>query len=353
MCVGSSPSQPNPGAVSKKQMKSTIQTAKAQQLLNMLNQSGPGGTVKYRKTGSEKVGGVTVPTYEAHTKLSPEQQKIYGQTRGIANQLLKGIRRAGAPQLSDMGSVEDALYGRSTRLLDPQYQKEQQDLETQLVNQGFSRNSEAFNKAMDFFTRSKNDAYAQARQNALLGAGQEQSRLFGLENQARSQPINELMTLLGASPQVTGTPGAGVSTPQVGLQAPDIASMIYNNAAQRNSNYQGMLGGLGSLGGTLAGGALMSPWVGNALGFGGAAASDPKMKTDVRAVQTGDMLKKLKDTPVTTWRYKGTSERRAGPMADDWAEKFGGDGHVIPMPQLMGVMLGAIKDLDRKVEKRT
>lgn len=86
----------------------------------------------------------------------------------------------------DRRRVEEALQSR----LNPQLERQRTQLETTLVNQGYTRGSEAFNNAMDEHTRQANDAQMQV----LMAGGQEQSRLAGLAlqsgqfaNQAQAQ----------------------------------------------------------------------------------------------------------------------------------------------------------------------
>jgi hypothetical protein len=70
--------------------------------------------------------------------------------------------------------------------INPQLQQDQQALQARLANQGLQPGSQAYNDAYDSFTRQSNDA----RYGAILGAGEEQSRLAGLD-QARAQFGND------------------------------------------------------------------------------------------------------------------------------------------------------------------
>jgi hypothetical protein len=78
----------------------------------------------------------------------------------------------------DRQRVEEALLSR----MNPDLQRDREQLETTLMNQGFTRGSEAFNQAMDEMTRQTNDA----RMGAILAGGQEQSRLAQLALQSGS-----------------------------------------------------------------------------------------------------------------------------------------------------------------------
>ena len=59
--------------------------------------------------------------------------------------------------------------------------------------------------------------------------------------------------------------------------------------------------------------------------------------------------------PVDKWRYKpgrGDGGEHVGPYAQDFAAATGqGDGKSIDMISAIGVTMGAIRDLDKKVDK--
>ncbi len=77
---------------------------------------------------------------------------------------------------SDRTKVEDAIYSR----LNPQLDRDTAALQTQLINKGITPGSEQWNNAVDADNRSRTDA----RMQAVLAGGQEQSRLAGLAQQA-------------------------------------------------------------------------------------------------------------------------------------------------------------------------
>jgi hypothetical protein len=82
--------------------------------------------------------------------------------------------------------VEDAIRARQR----PELDRQRDALQTQLINQGFVRGTEAFNAQMDEQIRRENDAETAA----ILAGGQEQTRMgqlalgrFGAENAAQAQ----------------------------------------------------------------------------------------------------------------------------------------------------------------------
>lgn len=90
----------------------------------------------------------------------------------------------------DRQRVEDALYSR----LNPQLQRDRNALVQRLANQGIVPGSEAYNTEIQLADQRANDA----RMQAILAGGQEQSRLFGMEqaagqfaNQAQAQDFGQ------------------------------------------------------------------------------------------------------------------------------------------------------------------
>lgn len=102
-----------------------------------------------------------------------------------------GFSRPGINTNLTRNQMTNALYERQKKMLDPQFGNERNDLETRLANQGIMPGSEAYNREMDAYNRNKNNAYDLARNSAILGGGQEQSRLFGLGMQSRQQAIQD------------------------------------------------------------------------------------------------------------------------------------------------------------------
>jgi hypothetical protein len=76
--------------------------------------------------------------------------------------------------------ASDALYKANTQYLDPQFAQSQAKMESQLANQGITRGSEAYNNAMLNFNNQKQQAYTDAR-NQAIGQGTAAAQgLFGM-----------------------------------------------------------------------------------------------------------------------------------------------------------------------------
>ena len=113
------------------------------------------------------------------------------QTNANANQQAGGL----ASGLNNSASIQtnlgldptllnqqatDALYKANTQYLDPQFAQSQAKMESQLANQGITRGSEAYNNAMQNFNNQKQQAYSDAR-NQAIGQGTAAAQgLFGM-----------------------------------------------------------------------------------------------------------------------------------------------------------------------------
>lgn len=277
---------PDPAATVAAQSASNKDTAITQAQLNSVNQVTPDGSLTYSQNGTWADG---TPRLTATTALNPTQQQSYDQqqqldlgTNTLANQQLGRISDAvstpfsyagmpAAPTASDAGrqQVIDALYGESTKRLDPQFQQSEEALRTRLANQGINDpNSDAYKTAMQDFNFSKNDAYGSARNSAIAAGGDEQTREFGLQGterdraineslQQRNQPLNEAAALLGTSSVAAPT---FVNTPQTSVGQTDViganalsSNVAMNNMNQKNAYNSALIGALAGAGGTAAG----------------------------------------------------------------------------------------------------
>lgn len=67
------------------------------------------------------------------------------------------------------------------------------------------------------------------------------------------------------------------------------------------------------------------------------------------------LLKKLKNVRVNRWQYKGDDKTHVGPFSEEFNKEFGIDTDrpdMINVIDALGVTMGAIKELDKKVEAR-
>ncbi len=84
--------------------------------------------------------------------------------------------------------------------------------------------------------------------------------------------------------------------------------------------------------------------------------SDRYAKVNFAAVDTGDILDRLSNVPITTWTYKdeGSEVRHIGPMAQDFSAAFevGGSDKFISTVDANGVSMAALQELHRIVQKQ-
>lgn len=281
------PAVPNPTATANAQTASNVDTSAAQAALNNVNQYTPYGDTTYSQTGSYTTpGGQTVPTYTQKTELNPlAQQLLTGQeTLGTnilptANTLAQNAATSATtplnfntpysstlnqgPQLLDQNTT-NALYNEQTGFLDPQWQREGQQLQDQLSRQGIPVGSQAYNDAMQQYNQSKTQAYQTAQDQAIAGGTSAANNLFNMALSGQQQnigqqqlqqqnPINLMQQLLGASPS---TPSQPITTPTPTTVSPtDVigATGLSQNAAMQQYQAQlaqqnAMFGGLASLG---------------------------------------------------------------------------------------------------------
>lgn len=250
-------------------------------------------------------------------------------------ELVRGVdtSRFGQADIS-RDAVERAIMSR----LEPQFQRDREALEGRLISQGFQPGTEAYQRAADELNRARTDA----RMQAVLAGGQEQSRIFGLgvqdasfRNQAtgqatdidlaragfnnntrgamlgerlqmRAQPINEISALFGLGPGMQMP--QPIQQAQVGVAAPDYQGLVSNNYQQQVAGVNARNAATAQLMGSALGAA------GSWAGGGFAMPSDRRLKRDVQRIGTG-----AHGLPVYTWTYVW-GEPGAGFMADEVAQ---------------------------------
>ncbi|UFM64247.1 tail fiber domain-containing protein [Paracoccus sp. MA] len=98
----------------------------------------------------------------------------------------------------------------------------------------------------------------------------------------------------------------------------------------------------------------MSSLMGGLGTVAGMMLSSKDAKTDKTPLPDGVALGAIRKMPVEKWRYKegmGDGQAHIGPYAEDFAAATGqGDGKTIDVISALGVTMGAIRDLDKKVD---
>jgi len=320
----SPPPAPDPVATANAQSAANRDTAIAQSQLNMVDQSSPWGSIAYSQRGTGPDG---TPLYRADVSLSPQQQQLFDSQQGTellmnatGQQLLNNARgQLSQPiSLSGLGAApqydENARSQALARILaraNPEFDRQRESIETRLANQGLMVGSEAYGRGVDEFNRARNDFTL----GADIQAGDEASRLFGLQMQGRNQQINErlLPRQMTINELAALTGGSQVqmpqfqSTPQTGMAPTDVTGpantawqgqMAGWNAANQSRN--AMTGGLFGLGGSAITAGL--PFL----------LSDRRAKQDIR--QIGRLTNGL---PLYRFRYLDDEAEHVGLIAQD------------------------------------
>lgn len=119
------------------------------------------------------------------------------------------------------------------------------------------------------------------------------------------------------------------------------------------------LGQLLGAGSSIAGAALMATPAAPAAPF---LLSDKKLKKERQEVQPEEenALTAFRGMPIEEFQYKPEAvsafgvpaNDRVGPMAQDFAPAFGGDGSTIDIPNALGAIMLAIKELDARTQRK-
>lgn len=212
------PTPPDPIKTAEAQGAANAEVARLNQAGSMVDQYTPYGSLIYTPIGGDR--------YRADVQLSPQQADLanrnYLMDRDMLHYAQEQLGRvgtalaspmdtsrlpgyapvrnltaaqnvvdfAGAPQVRDTQYYADQLMQRQA----PQFQRQRDDLRTQMINQGIREGTEAWQRGMDDFNRGQNDATLAAQ----LAAGQEQSRQYGIasdqaayQNQLRGMQLGE------------------------------------------------------------------------------------------------------------------------------------------------------------------
>lgn len=209
-----------------------------------------------------KAGLPPTPMYSGQSQQANQAAPAVGYQNGAT----------GSQPISPMGqlaqspgvnNVADALYHKQTAMLDPQFQQSDAALQSRLANQGITQGSDAYNKEMGNAGRTKDFAYGNARDSAILAGGTEDSRQFQqrlasadfanqsnaqgfgqnlqsgqFQNTSRAQaiseaiqrrqmPLNELNSLRNGHP--LQMPDFGKNAQNIAVNPTDYAGLVNNN----------------------------------------------------------------------------------------------------------------------------
>jgi hypothetical protein len=260
----STPAQPDYRGAAEETARSNQEAMDRSTWANRPDQYTPfGNTTWEASAGIDPSTGKPITSWEQYTNLNPESQraldaqlKLTGDkselagslTERMANEFGEPMDYSALPEWAGplssgedaRQSAEDAIYGRSTSRLDPQWEQRTEQKEAQLAARGLRPGDKAYDQAMENMGRERTDAYQQAQYGSIMGGGQEATREQGMDltagnfqNTGRQAQFTEEMTKRGMS---LNEINAIMSGQQVGMP-----SMPGFNATQSagGANYSG------------------------------------------------------------------------------------------------------------------
>lgn len=236
----------NPTKVADQQLATNLKAGQQQVGFNRVNQQDAfGNALNYSQTGKDANGN---PIYQASQSLGGLGQQYAGGLSNLGNQYFSQAGNVG-----NLGSQAafDKAYGYATANLEPRFQRSQDQLMTQLRNQGLDPTSEAYKSQMNDLALQQNES----RNNLVTGL---QGQMFNQGLEQRRLGMNELTpgVTLGnqfMNPSYTNVPGVNVINPDMASLYGQQYNGQLNNYNQQMQNRSGMLGGLASIGSGLLG----------------------------------------------------------------------------------------------------
>jgi hypothetical protein len=179
--------------------------------------------------------------------LNQNISQLGGQYSGLQGQL-SGINSSIDPNAGKLAQQQgqDAAYKAQTQYLDPQFSQQGESLGAQLANQGLTPGSQAYNNAMTNFNNTKQQAYSNAQNQAIMTGSQ-------IGAQSLNNQLNAASTKAGLVGQQGGMVGnqAGL----FGLQGQNLGAQsgLYGQQGQNLGAQAGLYGQQGSNLGAQAG----------------------------------------------------------------------------------------------------
>jgi len=240
------------------------EAAQADALFNRIDQYGPGYSLTF--SGPER--------NRADITLSPELQRVFDmrlQTDADMMQQAQNVLANYNPEpidLSQFGpirtdaglqefdpsglnlpdiptdlegyrsSLEDALMSRMTRLVNPQFEQAQRQMDDTLANRGFFEGDEAWLEQSDLFNTNRFNTYADIAERAVLGSGQEITNFLAQALGARGQLFNEGLT---SNQAINATRQQGLLNQNTGrTQGLNEALALYGDDFNRLASFLGL-----------------------------------------------------------------------------------------------------------------
>lgn len=247
------------------------------------------------------------------------QTQGFGGLLGGASSALQGQAAAALGQPADFSQFNvgtgdearqqavDAAYQQAASRLDPQWAQREEQMRTQLLNQGLDPSSEAYQNAMGNLGRERNDAYSGAMNSAIgqgTAAGESAFRQNLMSAQAnlanllrgRQLPLEEMQQLQGLLQQAGVPQTNDLMTGAVAQGNADMARWQAENGANAD-----VAGGAASL-------------LGTGLSFLPLLLSDERAKQNIRRLG----VDAIPGVPWATYEYRHRpGVRELGVIAQD------------------------------------
>lgn len=201
------PATPDYSGAAQKTAEGNLEMARAAAKANRVNTYTPYGNITYNQPNANDPD-----LWNANVQLDPTQQKLLDQQNqtslnlaGLQNSAYGRVQGAlDAPYAAtyDPTKATNTAYESLMARMNPQYDRQQSQLDNQLANQGITMGSEAWKNAQTQFGQTRNDAQTQAALNAINLGMQQQQQQYGQESTNRNNPLNELNAIRTGS-QVT------------------------------------------------------------------------------------------------------------------------------------------------------
>lgn len=240
---GSSP--PDPGTVANQQALYNQMAATGQQKTNMIGQSGPLGSFNYVADPSSPSGYRLVQTLSTPEQnilgLQQQGQIGAGTAAGDIGSQLAGLY--GTPAALDPTAMTNQMMDWQTKSIQPYWDIQKSNLESQLANQGLNPNDPAWQNAMMAFTKgigqAQNQFFAQAEPLA-----------FQQAIARRELPMTEFQSLLGmTTPQFPTMQ----QTPTAQIQPANYTDAAYRSWADQQQRNQAAWSDIAKLAGAVGG----------------------------------------------------------------------------------------------------
>jgi len=159
------------------------------------NQNGPFGSVQWTQGPDGK--------WTQNASLNPQLSQAASGLEAQAAQ------NASTPMMTGEDARKQAIdsaYGQASSRLDPQWSQREEQQKSQLIAQGLDPSSEAYQREMGNFERSRNDAYTSAMNSAIGQGTAAQQATFNENLASRELPYTQLGQLQGLATPLSPGP---------------------------------------------------------------------------------------------------------------------------------------------------